>query len=257
MLRHRVIPMVLLDGYSVIKTINFDVRRNLGNPITVARIYNTRNVDELVLLDIDASKEGRTIDTPTVEEVASECFMPLTVGGGLRSCDDIAELLARGADRVVLNTAALETPSLIREASNIFGKQCILVSIDVKFENGQHTLYSHAGKEPDFDLMDFCREAAEQGAGELVINSVDRDGMMDGYDLPLIQRVCEQVRIPVIAAGGAGIPRHAVDAIRAGAAAVAAASMFHFTDFTPNDIKLAFHEARIPVRLPRSRPQPT
>ena len=250
MLKHRVIPVVLLDGYSVLKTIQFSTRRNLGNPITVARIYNTRNVDELVLLDIDASKHDEKIDEFTISEVASECFMPLAVGGGLRTCKDISNVLARGADKVVLNTIILENPSFVTESSQQFGAQCIVASVDVKKDgNGDYKVYSHSGKPFEKPVIDWVKELEQLGAGEIILNSVDNDGMMEGYDLPLIKQVADLVSIPVIAVGGLQTPKDAVEAVNNGASAVAAASVFHFTDYTPNDLKHEMADAGLPVRI--------
>jgi imidazole glycerol-phosphate synthase subunit HisF len=249
-LRIRVIPIVLLDGYAVVKTIKFDVRRNLGNPITVARIYNTRDVDELVLLDIDAAKEHRRIDLFTIEDIASECFMPLTVGGGLRTCDDIAEVLAHGADKVVLNTILFENPFSIQDAVRIFGSQCIIISLDV-INDGENnfSLFSHAGAVVPFSLDQAIQKCNEFNVGEILINSVDRDGTMTSYDFELIARVTGMTKIPVIVAGGAGAPEQCAQAVRCGASAVAAASIFHFTSITPHICKEAMNSAGIPVRL--------
>jgi cyclase len=249
MLKNRIIPIVLLDGYSVVKTINFNTRRNLGNPIAVARIYNSRNVDELVLLDIDASKNSEKIDEYTIEAVASECFMPLTVGGGLSSCEDISRVLSRGADKIVLNTITLVDPSFITEASNRFGAQCIVVSIDVqKSKSGASEVFSHSGKTVDFVLLNWVREVERLGAGEIILNSVDHDGCMDGCDLELIKSVTACVKIPVVAVGGVKEPSDAVKMIQSGAAAVAASSVFHFTSITPNDFKEEMLVAGLPVR---------
>lgn len=249
MLKHRVIPIVLLDGYSVVKTINFDTRRNLGNPITVARIYNSRNVDELILLDINASKSGEKIDEFTVAEVASECFMPLAVGGGLRSAEDISRILSKGADKVVLNSIALENPDFIADGASRFGAQCIVVSIDVKKNGaGQYTVCSHSGKDVRYSLLDWVKEVERKGAGEIVLNSVDNDGCMEGCDLELVRSVSSCVKIPVIAVGGVKEPSDAVGLIRSGAAAVAASSIFHFTSITPNDLKDEMLAAGLPVR---------
>lgn len=250
MLRYRVIPVVLLDGYSVLKTIKFDVRRNLGNPITVARIYNRRNVDELILLDIDASKQKRQIDIATVADVASECFMPLTVGGGLSSVDEIANVLGNGADKVALNTAVLNNPALIRESSGVFGRQCIVVSIDVKKdEQNDYQIFSHAAGRIDMSLMDWVREVESLGAGEILLNSVDHDGVMCGYDLNLIETISNQIKIPLIVCGGAAATSDAVSAINGGASAVAAASIFHFTNITPEDVKKDLSANGYPTRL--------
>lgn len=250
MLRHRVIPLVLLDGYSVVKTIKFDVRRNLGNPITVAKVYDARNVDELVLLDIDASKERRGIDLHTVEAVASECFMPLTVGGGLNTCDDIAKTLKAGADKVALNTVLFEKRDFFKEAVSVFGSQCIVASIDIKKgPSGEYGLYSHSGKKVDYSLAECLQFLMGSGVGEILLNNVDADGMMGGYDLGLISYVSKSTNIPLIAAGGAGSAGDCALAIKAGASAVAVASIFHFTSITPRDCKESMKAMNIPVRL--------
>lgn len=248
MLRHRVIPVVLLDGYSVLKTIQFDVRRNLGNPITVARIYNSRNVDELVLLDIDASKQGRHIDYYTIEDVASECFMPLSVGGGLKNCDEIETVLKKGADKVVINTAALKNPEIIKRASSHFGSQCIVVSIDVKKDKDIYKVFSHSEVTVEVELFDWCRMAESMGAGEIFLNSLDLDGKMTGYDIKLINEVSQVVNIPVIACGGCAGPDDCAKAVNEGASAVAAASIFHFTAYTPENCREKMREKHIPVR---------
>jgi imidazole glycerol-phosphate synthase subunit HisF len=251
MLCHRVMPIVLLDGYSVVKSIQYRDRRNLGNPISVARVYNNRNVDELVLLDIDASKQKRRIDLHTVTAVASECFMPLSVGGGIRTLADIEAVLGGGADKVVLNTIALEDSDFIRRAASHFGSQCIVVSIDVCHdkERNEYCVYSHSGVDSLPQLTEWVQRACQLGAGEIVLSSVDRDGMFNGYELPLIEAVASVTSVPVIVSGGAGEPEHAVDALQSGASAIAAASVFHFTNHTPNDLKQAIDQAGFPVRL--------
>ena len=250
MLRHRVIPLVLLDGYSVVKTIQFDIRRNLGNPIVVSRIYNNRNVDELVLLDIDAAKEGRSIDSLTVSAVAKECFMPLTVGGGLRSCDDIAKILASGADKVSLNAIIHESPDVIFQAVSRFGSQCIIASIDIKHEGkGNYRVFSHAGKDVKFSLDEVLELLNKAKVGEVLLNSVDHDGVMDGYDIDLINYVSLRVNMPLIVAGGASKVEDCTTAINNGASAVAAASIFHFTSITPKDCKDDMFINGISVRL--------
>jgi imidazole glycerol-phosphate synthase subunit HisF len=249
MLRNRVIPIVLIDGFSVLKTINFKQRRNLGSPITVARTYNTRNVDELILLDIDASKQDRSIDLFTIQDIALELFMPLTIGGGIKTTQDIAQALAKGADRVSINTAALEKPQIIRESSYLFGSQCIVVSIDVHKVDGQYRIYSHVGKIFDYDLFDWLQEVESLGAGEILLNNVDQDGLMAGIDRELIAKVAKRVSIPIIAAGGVANPQDCVGAIRSGASAIGVSSIFHFTSFTPDECKQCMAEHDIPVRL--------
>lgn len=246
MLKVRVIPIVLIDGFAVLKTINFDIRRNLGSPITVARTYNTRFVDELILLDIDASKYNQPIDHFTIKEIASESFMPLTAGGGIKSLNDIQKTLNAGADKVTLNTAALENPDFISKSSNRFGKQCIVVSIDIKDNN----IFSHSKRNINFsNVIDYCKTVENLGAGEILINSVDLDGMMTGPDLELIKQISARINIPLIYAGGISSPGDCVEVIKSGASAIAAASIFHFTNYTPNDCKIALRDAGYPVRI--------
>ncbi len=250
MLCKRVIPLVLLDGYSVLKTIEFNVRRNLGNPITIAKIYNSRKVDELILLDIDASKEKRGIDLQTVTAVATECFMPLTVGGGIRTCDDISSILEAGADKVSINSSFLENPEFINTAVQVFGSQCIVVSLDIKKdEKGEYQIFSHAGVKHELSIIEAIDKIREYKAGEILLNDVDLDGKMTGYDIDLIKLVSSKINIPVIVAGGASKPEDFAEGINAGGAAVAGASIFHFTSFTPNDCKESMNKAGIPVRI--------
>lgn len=250
MLRTRVIPVVLLDSYSVLKTINFDVRRGLGNPITVAKIYNTRNVDELILLDIDATKQGRSIDLVTVEEVANECFMPLSVGGGLKTIEDIRSVLMRGADKAILNSITLKNPQIVQEASKVFGSQCIVVSIDVKRIDENYVVFSD-GKSTNIDPLVHASKLIELGAGEVFFNSVDFDGVMGGVDLDFIELVRKKLKskVPLIYAGGVKTPDDFIPPIKAGFSAVAASSIFHFTRYTPEDCKKALVREGIPARL--------
>jgi cyclase len=250
-LRHRVIPLVLLDGYAVVKTIRFDIRRNQGNPIVVARIYNSRNVDELILLDIDASKQNRKIDLHTVAAVAHECFMPMTVGGGLKTIDDISHTLKAGADKVALNTMLFDDALFFKSAVSVFGSQCIVASIDIKKdENGEYTLYSHSGRNVGITLDECLNILIDAKVGEILLNNVDLDGMMGGYDLDLIRHIAAIVKnIPIIAAGGAGHPSDCARAVKAGSSAVAAASIFHFTSITPRVCKEAMDQEGLLVRI--------
>lgn len=250
MLRHRIIPVVLIDGFSVLKTIQFDVRRNLGSPVTVAKTYNTRNVDELILLDIDASKQNRSIDKFTIMDIASELFMPLTVGGGIRTVEDIQTALKMGADKVSINSEALKNPLIISEGAKIFGRQCIVVSIDILKENGEYRIYSHAQKKIlDKSPFEWAKEAQALGAGELLINSVNNDGMMEGPDLELLDKFKDLLTIPVIGTGGVGVPADCTKMIQVGVSAIAAASIFHFTGYTPEDCKNEISRAGYPARL--------
>ena len=250
MLRFRVIPIVLLDGYSVVKTIQFNIRRNLGNPIVVSRIYNSRNVDELILLDIDASKDGREIDLHTVEAVARECFMPLTVGGGLKTIANIENTLKAGADKVSLNTVFLQQPEFLKTAVSHFGSQCIVASLDVKKDAVQgYELFSHAHVPIKWSLKEAIQLLIDSKVGEILVNSVDLDGMMTGFDGELIQMVSSMTNMPIIAAGGASSPEDCSRIIKQGACAVAAASIFHFTSITPRSCKEEMAKAGLPVRL--------
>lgn len=249
MLRKRIIPIVLLDGFSVLKTINFSSRRNLGSPITVMRTYNTRNVDELILLDIDASQQNRAIDKFTIEEIAKDCFMPLTVGGGIRSLEDIRDLLNRGADKITLNTYALENPSFINEAASQFGAQCIVVSVDVIRSNGKYLIYSKGETLENLELVDWLHRIEEEGAGEILINSVEKDGTMEGADLELADLVARATRLPVIYAGGVSSPYDAASAGATSVSAIGISSIFHFTDATPRDCATELINQGIPARL--------
>ncbi|GCF91224.1 MULTISPECIES: imidazole glycerol phosphate synthase subunit HisF [Shewanella] len=248
MLRKRIIPIVLLDGFSVLKTINFNVRRNLGSPITVAKTYNTRNVDELVLLDIDASKQGRSIDKFTIAEIAQECFMPLTVGGGIRTIKDIRDLLAKGADKISINSYALENPDFIKEASDIFGAQCVVVSIDVIEDGGNFYIYNKGVILRDLDLIEWIQMVEKLGAGEILVNNVSRDGTMIGANIHLAELVSDSVFIPVIYAGGVSSPIDAALVAETKISGIGIASIFHFTDYTPDDCRNALKAKLIPVR---------
>ena len=247
-LKKRIIPIVLLDGFSVVKTIQFDVRRNLGSPITVAKTYNTRNVDELVLLDIDASTDERSIDLFTIRDIARHCFMPLTVGGGLKSISDIAETISAGADKIVLNTAAIENPQLINEAARNFGSQSIVVSIDILEGDGNWSLFSRKtriAKHP----IEFAKHLEQLGAGELIFNVIERDGKMEGPNFELAEQVANATTLPTIYAGGISSPQDCVKLGQTDLAGLGVSSIFHFTDYTPLDCKTAMSEAGIDVRI--------
>ena len=249
MLKKRIIPIVLLDGFSVLKTIKFSERRNLGSPITVLRTYNTRNVDELILLDIDASKDNRAIDIFTVQEIASECFMPLTVGGGLKSIDDIALALSKGADKVSINSGALDNPGLIQDSARNFGSQSIVVSIDVISENGKYHIFKKGQIYKAIELEDWCKQVSSLGAGELLINSVNLDGTMAGGDVVLAEKISLLVDIPVIYSGGISGPQNCVELGATNISALGIASIFHFTNITPLDCKIEMSRNNLPVRL--------
>lgn len=250
MLRHRVIPIVLIDSFSVLKSIRFGTRRNLGSPITIAKTYNSRNVDELILLDIDASKTGSSIDPFIIRDIADELFMPLTVGGGIRSEVDIEKALKMGADKVSVNTMALNNRDLIPKMIKTFGSQCIVASVDVKKKDQKNYLvHSHTGSCENLDLLDWCRYLNDEGVGEILLNNVDLDGTMSGVDAELIDFVSSSVKAPLIYAGGVGKPNDCVTAIMAGASAIGISSLFHFTNYTPNDCKEIMNINGLPVRL--------
>jgi cyclase len=245
-------PTLLYKEVGLVKGIGFDSWRRVGSAMQAIKVYNMREVDELVLLDITATRDQRPPDFDLVDELADECFMPLTVGGGVRSIDDVRRLLQVGADKVALNTAAVEKPELITQIARRFGAQCAVVSIDARrHADGRHEVFTHAGTVPTGrDPVALAREAEELGAGEILLTSVDRDGTMGGYDVELTARVTAAVSIPVIASGGAGSYEHIAHVLReGGASAVAAASIFHFTQQTPLEAKRYLREQGFQVRI--------
>lgn len=237
----------------MVKTVNFNSLRDVGDPITSARIYNHQTVDELVFLDISEITENKKILYDIITKVAEECFMPLTVGGGIRSIADIRKLLEAGADKVSINTGAVENPSLIKEAAEVFGSSTIVVSVDAKKNPEMKTgyeVYIKNGKFPvGLDPVQWAKEAEKLGAGEIMITSIDQEGTMNGYDLNLIRLVAEAVSIPVIAHGGAGKLEDFYEAIKnAKASAVAAASIYHFTDQSPIKVRTYLKYRQIEIR---------
>jgi len=249
MLKHRVIPCVLLKDWQLVKSIAFESFRTIGHPTSTARIYNARNVDELIVLDIDASLNGDDINVEIIADIANECFMPLTIGGGIGTIEDIYTVLNAGADKVSLNSAVLDNPEFIKEAADIFGSQCIVCSIDVKKTDDEYKVFNQRKGIVDIDPLELARKYQESGAGEILLTSVENEGSTKGYDLELMELFKAQLDIPVILNGGMGNPTDAVQAIESGADAVAAAYIFHFSQWTPNDIKLALSEHNIPVRF--------
>jgi cyclase len=236
MLKVRIMPTLLYKDVGLVKGTRFDSWRRVGSAMQTVKVFNLRQVDELILLDIRASLEGRGPDLAIVDELADECFMPLTVGGGVRTIDDVRSLLMVGADKVSMNTAAIENPALIKEVADRFGSQCAVVSIDARrTRDGSYEVWTHAGTRPTGrNPVDVARELESLGAGEIIVTSIDHDGVMDGYDLELTHLISQVVRVPVIASGGAGTYEDMANALAVGgASAVAAASMFHFTEQTP------------------------
>ena len=250
MLKTRVMPTLLYRGSGLVKGVGFDSWRPIGSVMQAVKVYNLRQVDELVFLDVTATAERRSPDVELIDEIADECFMPLTVGGGVRSLADVAALLRVGADKVAIGTATYEVPGLIGEVAKTFGSQCVIASVDVRRTCGQARVVSRSGtKEIDRDPVDVCRWLEGLGAGEILLTSVERDGAMSGYDVDLVRDVCRAVSIPVIASGGAGCAQDIVEVVaEGGASAVAASSLFHFTEVTPLEVKAAMASAGLPVR---------
>ena len=248
MLKHRVIPCVLLKDWQLVKSINFGSFRTIGHPTSTARIYNARNVDELIVLDIDASLNEEEINTEIITDIADECFMPLTIGGGIKSIDDIYSILNAGADKVSINTIALEDLEFIKKASSIFGSQCIVCSIDVKNIDGIYKVFHKSKGVLDINPLELAKQYQKYGAGEILLTSVDREGSTKGYDIELIKLFNDKLEIPIILNGGMGKPEDAVEAIKNGADAIAAAYIFHFSQYTPDDIKRECQESGILVR---------
>ncbi|MBF0589304.1 MAG: imidazole glycerol phosphate synthase subunit HisF [Magnetococcales bacterium] len=251
MLKVRVIPTLLWKNLGLVKGVGFDSWRRVGTVMPAIKVYNTRDVDELILVDIAATVDQREPDYQAIEELAAECFVPLTVGGGIDHLETIRQLLLAGADKVAINTAAYAHPELIRQASERFGSQCIVASVDARLhEDGRYECFSHCGSQPTGKSPDaWCQELEALGAGEILITSIERDGTMEGYDLPLIANIRAAVSIPVIASGGAGNYAHLCQAIQeSGASAVAMASILHFTQQTPAEAKAFMAERGIPVR---------
>lgn len=252
MLSIRIIPCLDVHAGRVVKGVRFVDLIDAGDPVEQAKAYEKQGADELVFLDITASNEERKIMLDVVERTASECFMPLTVGGGLRNLEDIRIMLNAGADKVSLNTSAVLEPELISKASNKFGNQCIVVAIDAKkVSENKWSVYTHGGrKDTGKDLIEWVKEVEQRGAGEILLTSMDADGTKDGYDLALNRQVSEAVGIPVIASGGAGNLDHLADAVTEGkASAVLAASIFHFGTYSIAEAKEHLKLRNIPVRL--------
>jgi len=251
MLKVRIIPTLLWKKFGLVKGIGFDSWRRVGPVLPSIKVYNAREVDELFFLDITATTEGNEPDYESVEDFSSECFVPLAVGGGIRNLDQITRLLSVGADKVCINSVAHESQDLVTEAANRFGSQCVVVSIDARrMPNGDFQCFSHCGREETGMLIaDWAMQMEDSGAGEILVTSIERDGTMTGYEIDMIREVTERVNVPVIASGGAGSYEHMALAIHAGGvSAVAAASMFHFTEQTPLEAKRHLAAQGIPVR---------
>jgi imidazole glycerol-phosphate synthase subunit HisF len=251
MLKMRVIPCLDVKDGRVVKGVNFVDLVDAGDPVAQARIYDAEGADELCFLDITASAEDRATLYDAVRRTAEECFMPLTVGGGVRNVEDIRKLLLAGADKISINTAAVARPDFVREAAEKFGSQCIVVAIDAKQTGpGQWGVFTHGGRRgTGIDAVEWAARMAALGAGELLLTSMDRDGTKAGFDIALTRAVADAVRVPVIASGGVGTLEHLVEGIRDGhATAVLAASIFHFGTYRIADAKAYLAKAGVPVR---------
>ena len=250
MLKVRIIPCLDVKDGRVVKGINFINLKDAGDPVEQARIYDAQGADELCFLDITASSDKRNTLLDVVAETAEQCFMPLTVGGGVRSIEDIRNLLLAGADKVGINTSAVSNPEIVGKSSEKFGSQCIVVAIDVKKEKEHWIVYTHGGRQPTgIDALEWASFVAKNGAGELLITSMDRDGTGKGFDLELLKNITDLVDIPVIASGGVGALNHLVDGVKIGkASAVLAASVFHFGKYTLKDAREEMEKNGISVR---------
>ena len=250
MLTRRIIPCLDVDQGRVVKGTKFLSLRDAGDPVESAVAYNRQGADELVFLDITASSDGRSTIIDVVERTAAQCFMPLTVGGGIRTVDDKKTMLRAGADKVSINTAAILNPALINAGAETFGSQCIVVAIDARSNHdGSWRVFTHGGRKPtELDAVAWAREVASRGAGEILLTSMDADGTKAGFDLPMLRAVRQAVSVPVIASGGAGAVGHFAPAVQAGADAVLAASVFHFGELTIAEVKAAMAAEGITVR---------
>ena len=252
MLKMRIIPCLDVKDGRVVKGVNFVDLVDAGDPVEQARLYDRAGADELTFLDITASSDNRDTLYDVVARTAEQCFVPLTVGGGVRTLDDIRKLLLAGADKVSINTAAIHRPEFVAEAAEKFGSQCIVTAIDAKrASSGRFEIFTHGGrKETGIDAVDWAKRMAGLGAGEILLTSMDKDGTRSGFDLPLTRAVADSINIPVIASGGVGTLQHLVDGVKEGhATAVLAASIFHFGEYSIGEAKAYMAAAGIPMRL--------
>lgn len=249
----RVIPCLDVNEGRVVKGVEFLDLRDAGDPVEMAAVYYREGADELTFLDITASSDSRETIVDVIRRTADQLFIPLTVGGGIRTAQDMRKMLTAGADKVSINTAAIARPELITEGADLFGRQCIVVAIDARRNptTGRWEVYTHGGRNPaGLDVVEWAASAERHGAGEILLTSMDRDGTKSGYDIALLEAVASSINIPVIASGGAGTLDHFVDALRPGRAdAVLAASLFHFGTFRIRDVKHHLADAGLPVRM--------
>lgn len=251
MLKTRILPTLLFKDNGLVKGKQFQSDRPVGSALQAIKVYNRREVDELVFLDVNASVQGRPPDFALIDELADECFMPMTVGGGVSRLEHIRGLLAVGADKVCIGSAAFTNPELISEGARMYGRQCIVAAIDVRREAGSWRVYCRSGTQPtEHEPVAWAREVERLGVGEIILTSIDRDGTMSGYDVEITKRVTAAVSVPVVASGGAGKFSDIAEVLRTGgASAAAAASIFHFTEMTPREAKLFLRDNGFAMRL--------
>ena len=250
MLKNRIIPCLDVKNGRVVKGINFVNLKDAGDPVEQAKVYSDGGADEICFLDITASNENRDIIFEVVEKTSKKCFVPLTVGGGIRSNEDINKLLNCGADKVSINTAAVQNSKIVSESSKKFGSQCIVVAIDAKRKDNYWEIFTHGGRNPTgLDAIEFAIKMEDSGAGELLVTSMDKDGTQSGYDVDLMNKISSNVNIPIIASGGVGNLDHLVEGINSGASAVLAASIFHYGTFSLKEAKQYLDSKGIPVRI--------
>ena len=252
----RLIPCLDVDAGRVVKGTNFANLRDAGDPVELAALYDREGADEIVFYDITASHDGRDTAAELARRAAEEVFVPYTIGGGVRTAEDMRAMLRAGADKVSVNSAAVKTPRLINEGAERFGNQCVVLSVDVKRRGSGWEVYVNGGRvNTGMDAVGWLVEGERRGAGEFVLNSMDADGTETGYDLDLISAVAEKTTLPIVASGGAGSPEHMIAAVNAGAGAVLAASIFHFGEYSIAEVKEHMRQAGIPVRLVEAQPE--
>lgn len=248
MLKTRIIPILTFNGFGLVKTKQFNNPRMVGNPVQAARVYNARGVDELAFIDILATKQKRKLNLPVVKDIIKECFMPVAIGGAISCLEDINNLLKIGADKVIIKTEALLNPQFIKEASNFFGSQCITIAIDAQKNENKYFIKNEIGHK--IETLNFIKLMEDMGAGEFIINSVDNDGMMNGFDIELNNLIINNTSLPIISVGGGGNLEHYKSLFQnTNTEAVGSASIFHFTQFTPLDIKKSLTDIGKPVRI--------
>ncbi len=250
-MKNRIIPCLDVKNGRVVKGVNFENLVDAGDPVAQAKFYYEQGADELCFLDIAATDENRGVILDVVKKVAQVCFIPFTVGGGIKEIQDFSNLLKCGADKVSVNSAAIKNPELISEAASKFGSQCVVVAIDAKKnESGNYEIFTHGGKKPTgIDAIEWAKKVTNLGAGEILLTSMDKDGTKSGYDLELIKKITSQISIPVIASGGVGNLEHLAEGLKAGASAVLAASIFHFKEYSIKQAKDFLDEQKIAVRI--------